>query len=309
MPGLRRVLVAAIVLLTLFSPMARAADLAYTLGPQGLASLSYRGQARLGDGRLQVVNTTPRFGRADAPQGGETPTATRFDAKGRMLTQTYPWGRLVGIYDQRGDSLTLRLTVRNDTPDTLTALDVQVAELTFPSVPQGDTADPGMFGTGGPHPLEYPLSADPRNTPPVLLIDDGTGGVLDFASEGVTDPVTVSVPFSTNPPTRTRYPFWASVGNIAPGASRTFTVALRFGPPGASPVALARDLYKKYAAAYPFRVHWTDRRPIGTDFLATSEAHPAKNPRGWFLNAADADTTTAEGRAAFRRRLMDYADA
>jgi len=26
--------------------------------------------------------------------------------------------------------------------------------------------------------------------------------------------------------------------------------------------------------------------------LATSEAHPAKNPRGWFLNAADVDTTT-----------------
>jgi hypothetical protein len=55
-------------------------------------------------------------------------------------------------------------------------------------------------------------------------------------------------------------------------------------------------------------LRWTDHRPIGALFLATSQKHPEKNPRGWFLNAADVDLTTAEGLAKWRTRLMKYAD-
>ena len=53
---------------------------------------------------------------------------------------------------------------------------------------------------------------------------------------------------------------------------------------------------------------WKDRRPIGTDFLATSEEHPVKNPRGWFLNDKDIDTTTTEGKLALRKRVLAYAE-
>lgn len=282
-----------------FAPCVAAADLDDTLGPTGLASLTYRGQSLIpttDNGAPQIVNGGP-------------PLAVRMDATRRTLTQTYPWGKIACVYGRHGDSLFLRLTVVNTSKDTLDGVDLQVAELRFPTIPQGDTADPGQFGTGGPHPLhEYPLTANPKNTPPVLLIDDGAGGVLDFCAEGATDPVTLSVPHTTNPPEKTQYPFWATLGPIRPGASQTVTLSLRFGPPGTSPAALVGDLYRRYAAAHPFRLVWKDHRAIGTNFLATSETHPEKNPRGWFLNAKDVDVTTEAGVIAFRKRLLDYAD-
>ena len=102
--------------------------------------------------------------------------------------------------------LFLRLTVANTSPKTVDSLDIQAAELRFLTTPVGDTADPGQSGTGGPHPLaDYPLTADPTNTPAALLLDDGASGVLDFCSEGVPNSATLSVPFTTNPPAKTQY--------------------------------------------------------------------------------------------------------
>src|SRR5260221_637977 len=59
---------------------------------------------------------------------------------------------------------------------------------------------------------------------------------------------------------------------------------------------------------HPYAVNWPDRRPIGALFLATSQRHPDKNPRGWFSNAGDVDVTTPGGLAKWRARLMKYAD-
>jgi HEAT repeat protein len=50
---------------------------------------------------------------------------------------------------------------------------------------------------------------------------------------------------------------------------------------------------------------WKDRRPIGQIFLSRSEARSATNPSGYL---AAKDVTTPEGRAEFRKNLLEFAD-
>ena len=72
--------------------------------------------------------------------------------------------------------------------------------------------------------------------------------------------------------------------------------------------SLSGDILKKFQDAYPFQVGWPSRAPIGALFLATSQKHPERNPRGWFLNAPDVDVTTTGGLLAWRQRLFKFAD-
>lgn len=300
---------------------AQAADgLSFAVGASGLTTLSYDGQSllrRAGSGNPLLVNWGPRFRRADGTTYdtktagvNAAPTATTLDTVHQKITVTYAWGALSYAYRRQGDRLLITLGIHNTSPDTLIHLDTYLVEMLFPTVPNGTGNDPGMFGQGAMHPLhQYPLSANPQQTPGLLMVEWG-GGALDFCTEEVTNALTVSIPHTTNPPDKTAYPFqvsWAMP--LAPGAARTETISLRFGPAGASGAALAQDVLAKYRAAYPFQVHCSDRRMIGMDILAASEAHPPKNPRGWFNNSADVDTTTPAGVAAFRTRLLAYADA
>ena len=85
-------------------------------------------------------------------------------------------------------------------------------------------------------------------------------------------------------------------------------MSLRFGPPHTTLTALAPDIFQNFARAYPAKLQWADRRPIGTLHLATSEFRLPKNPRGWFNGDKTVDVTTEAGLADFKRRLMRYAD-
>jgi hypothetical protein len=57
----------------------------------------------------------------------------------------------------------------------------------------------------------------------------------------------------------------------------------------------------------PTIIHWPDRRPIGTLFLAENFYASATNPRGWF-NDPTLDVTGPDGAQRFRKALMDYTD-
>jgi hypothetical protein len=57
----------------------------------------------------------------------------------------------------------------------------------------------------------------------------------------------------------------------------------------------------------PTIIHWPDRRPIGTLFLAANFYASATNPRGWF-NDPKLDVTGPDGTQRFRKALMDYTD-
>jgi hypothetical protein len=72
--------------------------------------------------------------------------------------------------------------------------------------------------------------------------------------------------------------------------------ALRAEPSGASSGAIEPNI------GAPL---WKDRRPIGQIFLSRSDSRSATNPSGYL---AAKDVTTPEGRAEFRKKLMEFAD-
>ncbi len=57
----------------------------------------------------------------------------------------------------------------------------------------------------------------------------------------------------------------------------------------------------------PTLIHWPDRRPIGTLFLAQNFYISATNPRGWF-NDPNLDVTGPGGAQRFHTALMQYTD-
>jgi hypothetical protein len=87
-------------------------------------------------------------------------------------------------------------------------------------------------------------------------------------------------------------------------------LSLRFGPAGTTPASLTSDLDRRFAAAFPPTLRWPDRRPLGYLMLSSTVPHrpSGHNPRGWFNNADDVDVTSETGRAAFAKRLTEYAD-
>ena len=102
---------------------------------------------------------------------------------------------------------------------------------------------------------------------------------------------------------------------VQPGSSFTYTVSLRFTPEGSS--ASAADAYASFAATYPSQMTWTDKRIIGTAYLASSPAgtgditqpggYPT-NPRRYF-NDPSIDITTPAGLTAFQDRMLAQATA
>ena len=57
----------------------------------------------------------------------------------------------------------------------------------------------------------------------------------------------------------------------------------------------------------PVIIHWPDRRPIGTLFLASNSSSSPTNPRGWF-NDPSLDFVGTNGTQQFRKALLEYTD-
>ena len=82
-----------------------------------------------------------------------------------------------------------------------------------------------MFGFGfkGPEwpldegPLSIPSVADPQFVVPIIQVDYGTGA-LNFCSDDAE--CAVDVPYSTNFPARTSYPFSITCRDIKPGTTK-----------------------------------------------------------------------------------------
>ncbi|HLK62895.1 MAG TPA: Ig-like domain-containing protein, partial [Bryobacteraceae bacterium] len=122
-------------------------------------------------------------------------------------------------------------------------------------------------------------------------------------------PTNTTFPLRVNTNRDPMYPtFWPFINRpIAPGASDQYHLSLRFGTPGSTLQALGGDLYQSFGAVFPSQLNWADRRPIGMLILGTSNAGYPTNPRGWLLDPT-IDVTTAAGLAAFKTRVLQWAD-
>jgi hypothetical protein len=284
----------------------------FSVGSRGLDSLSFNGQSLLRSaqsGEMQPWKSVFRSA-LDALLTRSPSPAAEPNKQSDTIDLSYPWGHVSCAYGKQDEKLIMRVRVLNTGRENIDELSLRFMELNFSSVPTGETLEAGMFGfgfKGALHPLyQYPSVADPQFVVPIIQVDFG-GGALNFCSDDFA--CSVGVPYTTNPPAKTRYPFIVNCSDIKSGETKTFNVSLRFGPAGSRVQELSGDVLRRYAEKYPFRINWTDRRPIGAIFLASSGINVATNPRRWILNSGKIDITTEQGKRVFREALLRLADS
>jgi hypothetical protein len=286
----------------------------FVVGAHGLDSLSFNGQSLLvspESGELQPQKSAFRAV-LDALLPRSSSRVATPDKPAETVDLSYPWGRVSCAYGKQNDRITMRITVTNMSAKPVDQLSLRLMELNFPSVPTGGTLEAGMFGFGFKEALtslyqypSIPSAADPEFVVPIVRLDYRTGA-LNFCSDDLE--CTVDVPYSTNSPAKTSYPFVITCRDIKPRSTKEFNVSLRFGPGGARVQDLSCDVLERYARKYPFQINWQDHRPIGAIFLASSGTNVSTNPRRWILKYGEIDTTTEQGKAAFREALLEHAD-
>ena len=246
----------------------------------------------------------------DALQAKSVPSEQQWVGNANpTVTAAYPWGKVTETLVEHEHSLVVRMSVRNTGATPLVKLEVQTLALQFSQVPDACIVDYGMFGMGGPHPAnQYPLEARTDRMPGVIGLRTQKV-VVDYSSDDPIAPMTLIIPHALDDPIDHEYPLDLKLNApIMPGKSFTQTANVNFVAMPADFFAGAKTTLRRYAQKYPFQVKWKDRRPIGKEVLATSEEHPSTNPRGWFTNDKNVDTSTLAGIISFRKRLLARAD-
>ncbi len=307
-------------------PQAAKSELEVTYGPRGLEKLSYKGQVledvdRFPDDAFHIwhmkssdlnghVVTTGQFG------WGENNSGRVWDAASRTWKYTFTWGSIEVSYRQNGDSLDVEVTERNK-PGSGIVFDgatIYPMALHLPQFPAG-------FGKGN-----YSRFADNVSEPGVVIADYGLGTVASVAADAskplysgfqATNHDLVYTPILSSTSPDALAPFERHFDRpVKPGQVDTFTVSLRFASSGVSAARLAGDAYRNWAAKWPARLSWPDRRIIGTVYLASSPQGDvnrpggyANNPRRYFNdgNAGDFDVATPAGLEKFQARVLDQA--
>ncbi|BDI32084.1 hypothetical protein CCAX7_41350 [Capsulimonas corticalis] len=278
-----------------------------TLSDSGMGSLQYHGDELLSDGALSVQHVTLSGAGGQSRDGDLKPLASKIDPSTRKIKNTYSWGAVSCAYEVKADRLSLTIGVLNTSPATISGIWIQPLALKFPQAPKDWTPNAVYMGAN-------------LGAPTISYANYGSGAVA-VCNEDFARPLLMGFPGRADLQTR---PIWVCSSNIgwmsqqldsrivrpiAPGGYDLYHISLRFGAPAATQKSLTADLLKKFEATYPPTLQWKDRRPIGTLHLAVSEPqyHSASNPRGWLMEPT-MDVVSERGRAAFRKRIMDYAD-
>jgi hypothetical protein len=234
--------------------------------------------------------------------------SSTFDQERRELTSTFPWGTVKTSYTSSNNKVTLTIATTNtSSSDTIQGICYVPLTLKFPEkVKEYDGS--------------IPLLVHNIGQVAAVSVSYGTG-TLAIVAEDVDKPLMVGFPWALDKPTNTEFPLSVHTDRVSsypdsyprvvrpipPKSSDQYVVSLRFGRSKATESSLAGDIDKKFAAAFPAQLNWSDRRPVGAVFLATVPENWTTNPRGWFGDAK-LDVTTPAGLAEFRQRLLNLAD-
>lgn len=276
-------------------------------GRGGLTSVKVAETEYLRDGEFKLSQVTLSKGSGESYPGSTAGTFV-FDDAEKKAKGKYSWGTVSVGYASNGNRLDLDIEARNTSKtDTIQGLWFEPLTLRFPAkLTEYDGS--------------IPLLTSAVGGPAVLRVTYPSGSLL-VASSDTGKPVLLGFPWSSNRPDSTDFPLTLTTDKvrsfpdsypavhrtIPPGGSDHFRVSLRFGNPGASVAELGRDIYTEYATAFPLKLDWQDRRPIGSVFLASSDVTWPKNPRGWFGNSK-IDVTTPAGKEDFRAKIFSLAD-
>ena len=274
----------------------------------GLATLSWNGQSFLdtvlGNPSFAYIYQTDAAGNTSSLPA--KPTATVTSLQNDVVTQTYAWGTVATHYAAIGNKLLIQVTIQNLSPNTISRYWMFPVSLQLP-------ATPANFSNNAEFNIDEPSS---------IFWSYGTGTV-DLVNEDVTTPLALAFWPSQSPaasrwrvsmyvdPGQNLNPNWPAVPRpIAPGASDTLTVSVRFGGPTATEPQMASDIFSLFASTYPRTLPATPaHKPLARlSFTGSFQPTFATNPRGWF-NDPTVDVITPAGIAAFQARLLAAADA
>ncbi len=236
-------------------------------------------------------------------------------ATGRFVVD-YEGATLTSTYSAKGNRVDVRVEVKNKTDQACDWVEVMVGRLHLLNRLENQPANPG--GSLG-------VDNQRRLGARILL---ARGAAIALGNWNVKDPSVVNTgptaaglagtPILVASPRVTARPSHPIVENrlleparrvIEPGQTSNFHLSWSFGPPDATTTELAPEVLKHVAQERPFKLNWPDRRPIGTLFIAQSHTGWATNPRGYIFGAREKnDVTTPEGREAFGKALLEYAD-
>lgn len=293
------------------------AQLLVTYGSKGIDRLTYNGTVLADASRFQQdqvhighMKLTDPSGRVLTADGwGETNQGTNWDAASKTETYNFRWGAIKIQFSQKSDALEINISEWNR-PNSGVILDgasVYPLALHFPILPRG-------FANAS-----YPQGTSNTSMPSVTVADFGTGEVVDVAPDASkplysmlwptgTGDAAYSVLVSTTTPDGLPEFYPRHDRPVLPGQTDSFRVALRFAPHGISLATLAADAYANWSRQYPSALKWTDRRVIGTAYLATSPpaGQPAEsngaNPRRYL--GSGMDLRTPEGQRLFQARIL-----
>lgn len=146
-----------------------------------------------------------------------------------------------------------------------------------------------------------------------LMFFKGTWGSFGIWPEDYSIPTRLSTHYGSS--SQTNFPIGLSnfstnqIGGtydnpIAPGATKKFTMFLRFGGASATTVTLAPEAFESFRNSFPYLVNWQDRRPIARLFISEGTKTSATNPRGYLWD----DTLDAFNQTTFDQRVLAWAD-
>ena len=305
---------------------AQVPGLQISFGPNGLRQLAYGGvvledtTAYPADAfHIFHMKATDLHGNVLKQYGwGESNSRRTWDPASQTMLYRFPWGSLSLRFLQTGSTLNLVVTTVN-LPGSGVIFDGASSyplALHLPRLP-ANFADPN-----------YAHFSFNTIAPSVLLADFGSGEVAavvpdpdrplytGFQPAGNGVSYTALISGTTPDSLATFLPHFDRP--VHPGQTDTYTVSLRFAPSGTPPGALAADAYTNWAKAWPMQLNWTDRRPIGTAYLASSPSGDATRPAGFPNNprryfntglASDFNVTTPDGLLKFQTRVLAQAAA
>ena len=324
-PRLQKLILSAIALVPSYGCLQ--CQLSVTYGASGVQNLSYGGapledlaaspsdafhiwHMKLTDMRGNVLSGS-NYG------WGENNIGKSWNPATKTWTYHFVWGLMTVQFAQVGDTLNMIVTESNNANSNviLDGASIYPFVLHFPQLPTGFTDQ------------SYPQLAFNTTGPSVTLANFGASEVAavvpnankplytGFLPSGGSNSYTAFISSTTPDGLATFQP--QNDRSVQPGQTDSFTVSLRFAPSGTSKSALASDAYSSWAQTWPSQLSWTDRRPIGTAYLASSPSSGNINQSGGYKNnprrffndsdASDFDISTSPGLASFQSRVLQQA--
>ena len=241
---------------------------------------------------------------------GESNNGESWNSQTKTETYNFSWGSIATQFVQNGNNLDIVVTETNNAGSgiILDGVEIFPFALHFPVDPAGfqgytqyaiTTTAPGVsaadFGTG------VVTSVLPKESQPLYggWKAQGNSTYSPILTSTAPDGLATFLPHNDVP--------------VQPGSSFTYTASLRFTPEGTP--ATVTDAYASFATTYPSQMTWTDKRILGTAYLASSPTGGGDitqpggfptNPRRYF-NDASVDITSPAGLQAFQTRMLAQA--